>query len=104
MGAGGRNGSHEARLVTCSCGWGRECVSEWAAQSVSRLHQQLGELGVEHVTQIEPPEGHKSGEQLPLVSLGRVPFPAWMNSMKGSAVRPGRERSGDSSASQDRIQ
>jgi hypothetical protein len=28
-------------LVTCSCGWGRECLSEWAAQSVSRLHHQL---------------------------------------------------------------
>ena len=53
-------------LVTCSCGWARECVSGWAAQSVSRLHQQLGELGVEHVTSIEGPDG-PAGEQLPLV-------------------------------------
>ena len=54
-------------LVTCSCGWGRECVSSWAAESVSKLHQQFGELGVEHVTQVEGPEGATSGEQLPLV-------------------------------------
>ncbi len=54
-------------LVVCSCGWGRECSSAWAAESVSRLHQQLGDVGVEHATQIEAPEGSKSGEQLPLV-------------------------------------
>lgn len=54
-------------LVTCSCGWGRECSSAWAGESVSRLHQQLGDVGVEHATQIEAPEGPKSGEQLPLV-------------------------------------
>lgn len=53
-------------LVTCSCGWGRECVSAWAAESVSRLHQQLGEVGVEHVMQIEEPEG-PAGKQLLLV-------------------------------------
>jgi hypothetical protein len=34
-------------LVLCSCGWGRECSSEWAAQSVSRLHRQLGHLDVD---------------------------------------------------------
>ena len=54
-------------LVTCSCGWGRECSSEWAAQSVSKLHRQLGNVGVEHVAQIEAPDNSKSGEQLPLV-------------------------------------
>lgn len=54
------------RLVTCSCGWGRECVSEWAAQSVSRLHQQLGEMGVEHATKVEGPDGPSGGEQLTL--------------------------------------
>jgi hypothetical protein len=31
-------------------------VSEWAAQSVSRLHQQLGEQGEEHATRIEGPD------------------------------------------------
>jgi hypothetical protein len=36
--------------VVCSCGWERKCVSEWAAESVSRLHQQLGVLRVEHAT------------------------------------------------------
>jgi len=56
-------------LVTCSCGWERECVSEWATKSVSRLHPQLGEVGVEHATRIEAPatEDRRSGEQLPLV-------------------------------------
>ena len=53
-------------LVVCSCGWERECSSEWAARSVSKLHPQLGDVGVEHVTQIEVPDDSKSGEQLPL--------------------------------------
>lgn len=53
-------------VVTCSCGWGRECASEWAAESVSRLHPQLGDLGVEHATQIEPPVNVRDGRQLPL--------------------------------------
>ena len=36
----------EARrwLVTCSCGWGREASSDWAANAVSRLHQQLADV------------------------------------------------------------
>jgi hypothetical protein len=59
--------SNSPWLVTCSCGWGRECLSAWAAESVSRLHQQLGDVGVEHVTQIEAPDDPKSGQQLPLV-------------------------------------
>jgi hypothetical protein len=53
-------------LVTCSCGWGRECVSAWAAESVAKLHQQLGEVGVEHATTIERPDS-PTGEQLRLV-------------------------------------
>jgi hypothetical protein len=53
--------------VVCSCGWERECSSEWAARSVSKLHPQLAPIDVAHVTQIEAPEGPKSGEQLPLV-------------------------------------
>jgi len=28
-------------LVTCSCGWERECSSKWAAKSVSKLNQKL---------------------------------------------------------------
>jgi len=56
-------------LVICSCGWERECVSEWAAGSVSKLHKQFGDVGVEHTTQVKGPatEDHGSGEQLPLV-------------------------------------
>jgi len=55
------------RLVICSCGWTRERSSERVAESVSRLHQQLGDVGVEHATRIEAPEGPRRGEQLPLV-------------------------------------
>jgi hypothetical protein len=51
-------------LVTCSCGWGREASSEWAANAVSRLHRQLADIGTEHVTRLEGPEQHHAGEQL----------------------------------------
>jgi hypothetical protein len=53
-------------LVTCSCGWGREASSEWAVNAVSRLHQQLAEVGTEHVTHVEGPDPHQAGEQLTL--------------------------------------
>jgi hypothetical protein len=39
-------------LVTCSCGWERECSSEWAASSAAKLHHQLGPLDV---NQAPPP-------------------------------------------------
>jgi hypothetical protein len=39
-------------LVTCSCGWERECSSEWAARSVSKLHPQLAPMDVAHVTRV----------------------------------------------------
>ena len=32
-------------LVMCSCGWGRECSSEWAAKSVSRFAGTLTDSG-----------------------------------------------------------
>jgi len=55
-------------VVTCSCGWGRECVSRWAAESVGKLHPRLSTLGVEHTVTIdEPPADPPPGEQLPLV-------------------------------------
>jgi hypothetical protein len=40
-------------LLTCSCGWERECASEWAARSVSKLHPQLGPMDLAHVTRVE---------------------------------------------------
>jgi hypothetical protein len=43
-------------LVTCSCGWERECSSEWAARSASKLHQQLGPPDVKHAIRIEAPQ------------------------------------------------
>jgi hypothetical protein len=43
--------------VTCSCGWTRECSSEWAAQSVARLHPQLARADVEHRMRVEAPAG-----------------------------------------------
>jgi hypothetical protein len=43
-------------LVICSCGWERETVSEWAAQSVSKPHPQLGAMDVQHVTRVGRPD------------------------------------------------
>ena len=54
-------------LVLCSCGWDRECISEWAAESVSRLHKQLGAVGVHHTTHVDGPGDVSRGAQLPLV-------------------------------------
>jgi hypothetical protein len=53
-------------LVTCSCGWERECSSEWAAQSVSKLHPQLAPMDVAHVTRVEGPDNGAVGQQLTL--------------------------------------
>jgi hypothetical protein len=53
-------------LVTCSCGWERECSSEWAARSVSKLHAQLASMDVEHVTPVEGPASGSGGQQLTL--------------------------------------
>jgi hypothetical protein len=61
-------------LVTCSCGWERECSSEWAARSVSKLHPQLAPMDVEHVTRVEGPDGG-AGCQQPHSDLAR-PVPA----------------------------
>lgn len=53
-------------LVTCSCGWERECFSEWSAESVARLHPKLGEMDVKHAIRIEAPGRPGDGEQLTL--------------------------------------
>ena len=53
-------------LVVCSFGWGWECASEWAAQSVSKLHPQLAPMDVAHVTRIEGPDDSGRGQQLTL--------------------------------------
>ena len=53
-------------LVTCSCGWGRECLSAWAAESVGKLHPQLGPADAEHATRIEGPANSPGGSQLTL--------------------------------------
>jgi hypothetical protein len=50
-------------LVICSCGWERECSSEWAARSVSKLHPQLAPMDV---TRVEAPDGGAGGQQLTL--------------------------------------
>ena len=42
--------------------WERECSSEWAAQSVSKLHPQLAPIDVAHVTRVERP-GDGGGER-----------------------------------------
>lgn len=56
-------------LVTCSCGWERECSSEWAARSVSKLHPQLAPIDVTHETRVEGP-GNGGGCQLRLTEAG----------------------------------
>jgi len=54
-------------LVTCSCGWGRECISRWAAESVVKLHPRRSTPDVGHIITIhEPPAAVPSGTQLPL--------------------------------------
>jgi len=53
-------------LVRCSCGWERECISRWAAESVSKLHRQLEGVGTDHRTHVEAPGDSGPGEQLPL--------------------------------------
>ena len=53
-------------LVTCSCGWERETISEWAARSVSKLHPQLAPMDVAHVTRIEGPADGTGDRQLTL--------------------------------------
>src|ERR1700730_7603243 len=56
-------------LVTCSCGWTRECTSRWAAESVTKLHPKLSAPGVAHTLTIgEPPDtGRPRQPELPLV-------------------------------------
>jgi len=55
-------------LVTCSCGWSRECISLWAAEGVAKLHPRLSVPGIEHAITIEePPAAAPPGAQLPLI-------------------------------------
>ena len=53
-------------LVMCSCGWERETISEWAANSASKLHPQLAPMDVAHVTRVEGPDNGAVGQQLTL--------------------------------------
>jgi hypothetical protein len=56
-------------LVICSCGWERECSSEWAAQSVSKLHPQLAPMDVAHMTRVEGPDDSGRGQQLTMTLI-----------------------------------
>ena len=51
-------------LVVCSCGWTREASSEWAANSICKLHPQLSAADVARVTHIEGPDAPGTGQQL----------------------------------------
>lgn len=66
MGAAAVSQDPPRRLVTCSCGWGRECVSAWQAQAAAKLHQRLSELDVEHAVRIEAPELRSAQQELQL--------------------------------------
>jgi hypothetical protein len=53
-------------LLTCSCGWTRECSSQWAAESIAKLHPKLGAAGTEHTIRIEAPPDQTHQPELPL--------------------------------------
>ncbi len=54
-------------LLTCSCGWTREFSSQWAAESVAKLHPKLGQPGTAHTVRIEePPDAPRREPELPL--------------------------------------
>jgi hypothetical protein len=55
-------------FLTCSCGWSRECISRWAAESVAKLHPRLSGPGTQHTITIEePPNPQAPGQpDLPL--------------------------------------
>jgi hypothetical protein len=53
-------------LVICSCGWERTCSSEWAAQSIAKLHPQLASLDLAHVTRVAGPGATSIEQQLVL--------------------------------------
>ena len=53
-------------LVTCSCGWERECSSELAPQTASKLHPRVAPMDVTHMTRVEGPESGAGGQQLTL--------------------------------------
>ena len=50
-------------LVICSCGWERACSSEWAAQSIGKLHPQFASLDLAHVTRVQGPGDTSIGQQ-----------------------------------------
>jgi hypothetical protein len=54
----------EARMMAQR--WERECLPEWAARSVNKLHPQLAQMDVAHVTRVEGPDGSAGGQQLTL--------------------------------------
>ncbi len=67
-GSGHRVSARRRWLVSCSCGWSRECISQWAAQTVAKLHPRLSESGAGHTITIEEPRADAPpGTQLPLV-------------------------------------
>jgi len=54
-------------LVSCSCGWTRDCSSRWAAESVVKLHPKLSQPSTTHTLTIEAPAEEGSGQaELPL--------------------------------------
>jgi hypothetical protein len=59
-------------LVTCSCGWGRECVSQWAAESLTKLHPRLSGPSTQHTITIEEPPNQPAPEQAPGTAKSRT--------------------------------
>ena len=54
-------------LVTCSCGWTRDCSSQWAAESVAKLHPKIAAPAAVHTVSVDPPSDQDLGQpDLPL--------------------------------------
>ena len=76
-------------VVTCSCGWTRECSSRWAVESVTKLHPRLSAPGTQHTIAIEePPADAPPGTQLPLIWRGHTRATGWLP--RRPAFRPRR--------------
>ena len=53
-------------LVTCSCGWERECSSEWAAAVSKQTPSAARPMDAAHVTRVEGPDTGAGERQLTL--------------------------------------
>jgi hypothetical protein len=54
-------------IVRCSCGWDRKCVSQWAAESVAKMHPRLADPATVHTVSVDaPPDLELEQPDLPM--------------------------------------